>query len=105
QRAEDALDLVGRLTGWGVPTQRVLRGHLELDSLGNKPRLQGRGDRQQARGNYSGGSIHSTDTAGASVSCTYLANATHCLYLGTRFAETGAKVAARVDNGSQVTLD
>ena len=59
----------------------------------------------EERGNYSGGSIRSTNTPGAQVSCTYTANGDHWLYLGTRLLDQGGQVAAQVDGTTPVTLD
>jgi hypothetical protein len=59
----------------------------------------------EARGNYSGGSIRWTDTAGARVSCTYSANGDHWLYLGTRLVEHGGQAAVQVDGGTPMALD
>jgi hypothetical protein len=58
----------------------------------------------EGRGNFSGGSIRSTTTPGAKVTCTYQANATHWLYLGTRRADGGGQVTVQVDGGSPVAF-
>ena len=47
-------------------------------------------------GNYSGGSIHSTQAAGASVSCTYTETGSHTLYLGTRMFNNGSAAGATI---------
>ncbi len=62
------------------------------------------GNWTEARGNYSGGSIRSTSTPGARVSCTYSANGDHWLYLGTRLLDNGGQVAVQVDGNTPVTL-
>jgi hypothetical protein len=49
-----------------------------------------------AIGNYSGGSIRSTETLGASVSYSYTAAASHTLYLGTRMFRSGASAGATI---------
>jgi hypothetical protein len=59
----------------------------------------------EARGNYSGGSIRWTATAGASATCTYTANSTNTLLLGTRRAESGAAISVKVDGGAPIPLD
>jgi hypothetical protein len=59
----------------------------------------------EARGNYSGGSIRWTAAAGASASCTYTANGSHTLLLGTRRAESGSSIAVQVDGGPATPLD
>ena len=58
----------------------------------------------ETRGNYSGGSIRSATTPGASLSSTYTANAQHMLYLGTRLLAQGGQVAVRMDGGTPMTL-
>jgi hypothetical protein len=57
------------------------------------------------RGNYSGGSIHSTQTSGDTVTLVYTALQTHTLYLGTRFLNSGAKLAITVDSAAPVNLN
>ena len=57
----------------------------------------------EARGNYSGGSIHSTAQPGAAVSCSYTAGA-HKLYLGVRCTDGGAPVAVQVDDAPGFTV-
>jgi hypothetical protein len=57
------------------------------------------------RGNYSGGSIHSTALPGASVQCSYNSPLTHVLYLGTRSLASGAQISIQVDGGSPVSVD
>ncbi|HTD43448.1 MAG TPA: hypothetical protein VK687_04670 [Bryobacteraceae bacterium] len=51
----------------------------------------------ESRGNYSGGSIHSTSTPGDSLTCAYRATQAHTLYLGVRATINGAMVAITVD--------
>jgi hypothetical protein len=53
-----------------------------------------------ARGNFSGGSIHWTTTPGDSVHCSYTAPESHSLYLGARYADTGALISVQVDNAA-----
>jgi len=58
-------------------------------------------------GNYSGGSIQSTQTPGASVSCTYTAAGSHTLYLGTRMFSSGSAAGATISinvDGASTTL-
>jgi hypothetical protein len=63
----------------------------------------------ESRGNFSGGIIHFSTTAGDSVSWTYTASQSHTLYLGTRYlglsGATGASVSIVVDGGSASTLN
>lgn len=58
-----------------------------------------------ASGNFSGGSIHLTNTPGSAVSCAYTASADHELYLGTRYCDKGATVACVVDGAPAVTAN
>ncbi len=51
----------------------------------------------EQRGNYSGGTIHYTASAGDSVTVAYSAPASHTLYSGLRYVGTGATVAIVVD--------
>ena len=69
------------------------------------PEVQYAGAWTEARGNYSGGSIRWTASTGASASCTYVANGTHTLLLGTRRADSGASATVHVDGGSAMTVD
>ncbi len=52
----------------------------------------------QAKGNFSGGIIHSTTESGAAVTCHYFSTADHELYLGTRSAFNGAEITIQVDD-------
>src|SRR5215471_3993993 len=60
---------------------------LEDDS----PELNYTGTWTMTRGNYSGGTIHHTQTQGSSARCTYHASAAHTLYLGLRYTGNGAQ--------------
>ncbi len=60
---------------------------------------------QISTGNFSGGTIHCSNTAGDSFTCTYRAPQTHALYLGTRKATSGAQATVVVDNGAATDLD
>jgi hypothetical protein len=50
-----------------------------------------------SKGNFSGGSIHYTNTPGAFISCSYTAPREHFLYLGTRKAESCGSIVIAVD--------
>ena len=50
-----------------------------------------------SQGNFSGGTIHWTQTTGSSVGYSYTAAQTHTLYLGTRYTANGATLAILVD--------
>jgi hypothetical protein len=56
----------------------------------------------EERGNYSGGSIRHTQTAGAEVRCEYTAAADHWLYLGTRYSPQGAPITVQIDGGAPI---
>jgi hypothetical protein len=68
------------------------------------PEVSYQGSWTEARGNYSGGSIRWSASTGASVACTYSASVTHLLLLGTRRADSGAAITARVDGGAAMPL-
>jgi hypothetical protein len=53
-----------------------------------------------SRGNYSGGSIHHTSAAGASVQYAYTSPQAHTLYAGMRYTGNAATVAMAVDGTS-----
>ncbi len=56
-------------------------------------------------GNFSGGTIHCSTTAGDSVTCAYRASQAHSLYLGTRKASSGAQISVVVDQGTPMNLN
>ncbi len=49
-------------------------------------------------GNYSGGSIHHSTNTDDRVQCTYTANQTHQLYLGTQDTNSGGTISVQVDS-------
>jgi hypothetical protein len=59
----------------------------------------------ETRGNYSGGSIHSTTTEGDAVTFQYAAAQTHTLYVGTRYMGNGARISIVVDGGTASTVN
>jgi len=59
----------------------------------------------ESRGNYSGGTIQSSNTTGSSVSCSYSAMQTHTLCAGLRYLSNGAQVSITVDGTSVATVD
>lgn len=61
------------------------------------PEVRYSGAWTESRGNFSGGSLHYTVSAGASLACTYLVAQDHRLYLGTRKAPNCAQVSISVD--------
>ncbi len=58
----------------------------------------------EVRGNYSGGTIHKTTSAGDSLTCTYQATQSHALYAGLRYTGTGGMVSIVVDGGAAVSV-
>ncbi|HML15621.1 MAG TPA: hypothetical protein VK419_01295 [Bryobacteraceae bacterium] len=63
------------------------------------------GSWSETLGNYSGGTIHSTTSAGDSVTCTYQAGQAHTLYLGLRYLSNGAQVSISVNGTSAGTVN
>ncbi len=61
------------------------------------------GSWSESRGNFSGGTIHYTNTEGNSLSYSYQAQQAHTLFLGTRYTATGAQLSITVDGGPPVT--
>lgn len=55
-------------------------------------------------GNYSGGSIHHATTPSSSLQCTYTANGTHQLYVGTRYTTNGGAITIQVDSNAAQTV-
>jgi hypothetical protein len=55
-------------------------------------------------GNFSGGSIHWTNTLGSTVRCSYTAGVTHSLYLGTRCLAGGGTITVAVDGNAPVSF-
>ncbi len=56
-------------------------------------------------GNYSGGSLHVTNAAGASVTSAWRATAAHSLYLGALKADGAGQVSVAVDGGAPAVYD
>ena len=59
----------------------------------------------EVRGNYSGGTIHTTTTPGDSLSCNYQATQSHTLYAGLRYTGTGGVVSISVDGAAAVLVN
>jgi hypothetical protein len=57
----------------------------------------------ESKGNFSGGSIHSSAAPGRSLTCRYQASGNHSVYLGSRLAAGGAQVNVSVDGGPAVS--
>lgn len=58
-----------------------------------------------AKGNFFGGTIHSTTDEGASVSCTYVSAQQHSLYLATRIAASCGSIQIEVDGTKLSPVD
>ncbi|MGA2145837.1 MAG: hypothetical protein ABSH49_12840 [Bryobacteraceae bacterium] len=71
----------------------------------NSTELAYTGSWLQSIGNFSGGSIHYTTEAEASIQCQYTASATHSLYLGTRMAGSVGSASVQIDGGSSIALN
>jgi len=71
----------------------------------NSTELAYTGSWLQSIGNFSGGSIHYTTEAEASIQCQYTASATHSLYLGTRMAGSVGSASVHIDGGSSIALN
>ncbi|MGE5568999.1 MAG: hypothetical protein ACM3S5_08185 [Rhodospirillales bacterium] len=69
------------------------------------PEVSYTGEWNTGRGNFSGGTIRWTESAGAGLSCTYRAQAAHSLYLGTRRAYNGGRISVSVDGGEPIAMD
>jgi hypothetical protein len=69
------------------------------------PEVSYTGEWNAAQGNFSGGAIHWTQSAGAGLSCTYRASAAHSLYLGTRRTYNGGQISISVGGAAPVTMD
>jgi hypothetical protein len=98
-RSEFAV-VVGNWAVTGTKLQYTVAGPGSRRIEDTAPDITFQGNWAEARGNYSGGSIHWTATSGSQVSCTYTAQIAHSLYLGTRRADSGAQITASID-GSQ----
>ena len=71
----------------------------------NSPAIVYSGAWSESRGNFSGGTIHYTNTVGDSLSYRYHAARPHTLYLGTRYTATGAQLSIAVDGGAPITAN
>ena len=59
----------------------------------------------ESRGNYSGGTIHYTNTLGNSFTYSYQTTQAHTLYLGTRYTATAAQISITVDGQAAGTVN
>lgn len=108
QGAFQRTEFQARVTNWtvtGSGRQYLAAGPGSQRIEDDAAELTYTGSWTSAKGNFSGGSIHSTNQSGASLSCTYQASGTHRLYLGTRRAENGAQISVSIDSGPAQTFD
>jgi len=95
-RSEFAV-VVSNWTVTGTNLQYSIAGPGSRRIEDDAPEIAFQGNWTPARGNYSGGSIHSTTTPGSELSCTYFAQTAHTLYLGTRLIASGAQITVNID--------
>jgi phage tail sheath gpL-like len=94
-----------QLTGSGLPYKVAGIGSVRMQDLPEDVAYSNESDWSFERGNYSGGSIHWTTEPSASVRCSYTANGTHELYLGSRRAPNAAKVRVQIDQQDPFEID
>ena len=83
------------VTGSNRAYQVAGRGSERVED--NSPAVQYTGNWSWSRGNFSGSTIHSTTSAGDSLTCTYRSSHAHSLYLGTRLSFNSGLVTVTVD--------
>ncbi|MEQ1947936.1 MAG: hypothetical protein ABL995_12150 [Bryobacteraceae bacterium] len=69
------------------------------------PSVQYTGSWTETRGNYSGGTIHSTTTHGNAATVTYASDVAHKLYVGLRCTGNGATASIGVDGGTPTNVE
>ena len=97
-----------RVTNWtvtGTGRTYAIAGPASSRIEDEDEAVQYSGNWQRNKGNFSGGTIHSTSSSGSGLVCRYRAPSAHRLYLGTRYAENGASVRIRVDQAPVTTVD
>ena len=97
------------VTNWSVSGNDLLyqvagSGSRRIEDDSVTLEYQPANQRSSSIGNFSGGSIHSTTTPGASVQCSYLTSANHTLYLGTRYISAGAQLSVLVDLNPPISV-
>jgi hypothetical protein len=96
------------VSNWEVSGNNVAyavagRGSRRIED--DDPEVTYTGSWSTAAGNFSGGTIRWTESAGAGLSCRYRASAVHALYLGTRRAANGGEISVSVDGGEPVRME
>ncbi|MBI4876809.1 MAG: hypothetical protein HY822_19405 [Acidobacteria bacterium] len=71
----------------------------------DSPLVRYAGNWIRGTGNFSGGTIHHTQTTSSSATCSYRCPGLHRLYLGTRMAFSGGAIGIRVDDGPEIVRD
>jgi hypothetical protein len=92
------------VTGTNLQYQVAGPGSYRIEDDATQLQYQG-SSWTQAVGNYSGGSITSTTNFGDQVSCSYLAQTAHTLYLGTMLLESGGQVTVQIDGGAPTVIN
>ncbi len=90
------------VTGTGQPYSVAGPGTVRIED--DNPAMQLTGQWTQSQGNYSGGTIQSTQTQNDSLTCQYTAPQSHTLYIGTRYLANGATIAIQVDGHAAGTV-
>ena len=103
-RSEFAV-VVSNWTATGTKLQYEVAGPGSRRIEDDAAEVQYRGSWTEARGNYSGGSIHWTTSSGAQAQCSYLATIAHTLYLGTRRADACGQISVQIDNAAPVAIN
>ncbi len=101
-------DFSVQVSNWavsGTNTTYVVAGPGSRRIEDDAPEVSYTGEWSTAQGNFSGGTIHWTESAGAGLSCTYRASAAHSLYLGTRRAYNSGQISVSVDGAAPVALE
>jgi hypothetical protein len=91
------------VTGTGAQYQVAGPGSRRIE--GDSATLTYTGSWGSEKGNYSGGSIQSTATPGSTVTCSYVSEFAHTLYVGTRALTNGGQVTVQVDSGAPTVID
>jgi hypothetical protein len=93
-----------RVTNWTVTgTGRDYRvaGHGSRRIEDDAAEVSYSGSWTTDRDKYSGGSVHRTQSSGASLVCRFANTTAHSLYLGTRKAGNGGKIQVKIDQGQE----
>jgi hypothetical protein len=95
------------ISNWAVTGNNatyVVNGRNGFRIEDDDPRITYSGEWSAAKGNFSGGTIHLTQSATGRITCTYSSASAHSLMLGSRAAFNGGRVAVCVDGGDSRTV-